>query len=141
MLFSWIDWPSREARNSGMKAMMQDERMKTLGMPFDGQRLIFGGWPMVEQVGAKGRFRAMRDRYIIPITTNRDAYIKMALNASRVFKEYGALRVVEAWAMTCPTGRSPTFGARSQRKTARSSSSASSNGPRRRRETRLGPEL
>jgi uncharacterized protein YbaA (DUF1428 family) len=43
VLFSWIEWPSREARDSGMKAMMQDERMKTLGMPFDGQRLIFGG--------------------------------------------------------------------------------------------------
>jgi uncharacterized protein YbaA (DUF1428 family) len=32
VLFSWIEWPSREARDSGMKAMMQDERMKTLGI-------------------------------------------------------------------------------------------------------------
>ena len=55
VLFSWIEWPSREARDAGMKALMQDERMKTLKMPFDGQRLIFGGFsPIVETGSAKG---------------------------------------------------------------------------------------
>lgn len=49
VLFSWIEWPSKEARNSGMKTMMQDERMKSMAMPFDGKRLIFGGFsPIVE---------------------------------------------------------------------------------------------
>ena len=59
VLFSWIEWPSREARDSGMKAMMQDERMKTLGMPFDGQRLIFGGFSPIVETGSAGA-RAMR---------------------------------------------------------------------------------
>ena len=36
VLFSWIEWPSREARDAGMKALMQDQRMQTLKMPFDG---------------------------------------------------------------------------------------------------------
>jgi uncharacterized protein YbaA (DUF1428 family) len=30
VLFSWIEWPSREARDAGMKALMQDQRMQTL---------------------------------------------------------------------------------------------------------------
>jgi uncharacterized protein YbaA (DUF1428 family) len=104
VLFSWVEWPSREARDNGMKAMMQDERMKSMTMPFDGQRLIFGGFsPIVETGSTKGTGYA--DGFVVPVpAANRDAYIKMALNASRVFNEYGALRVVEAWGDDVPEG-------------------------------------
>ena len=65
VLFSWIEWPSREARDAGMKALMQDQRMKTLDMPFDGQRLIFGGFsPIVEHGIAKGAGYA--DGFVVP---------------------------------------------------------------------------
>ena len=40
---------------------------------------------------------------------NRDAYVALALNASRVFKEYGALRVVEAWGDDVPDGKVTDF--------------------------------
>jgi uncharacterized protein YbaA (DUF1428 family) len=45
--FSWIAWPSREARNAGMKKVMDDPRMKNAEMPFDGKRLIYGGFEMI----------------------------------------------------------------------------------------------
>ena len=47
--FSWITWPSRDARNEGMKNAMADPRLdpETNPMPFDGKRLIFGGFEMV----------------------------------------------------------------------------------------------
>jgi uncharacterized protein YbaA (DUF1428 family) len=51
VVFSWIIWPSKDVRNAGMKKMMEDPRMKpeTNPMPFDGQRIIFGGFvPIVE---------------------------------------------------------------------------------------------
>jgi uncharacterized protein YbaA (DUF1428 family) len=44
VLFSWIEWPSKEARDAGMKKMMADPRMRDMKMPFDGQRMIFGGF-------------------------------------------------------------------------------------------------
>ena len=46
VVFSWITWPSKEVRDAGMAAAMQDPRMKfdEAGMPFDGQRMIFGGF-------------------------------------------------------------------------------------------------
>lgn len=45
VVFSWIEWPSREVRETGMAKMMEDPRMQALGeMPFDGKRLIFGGF-------------------------------------------------------------------------------------------------
>jgi len=60
VLFSWVEWPSREARDNGMKAMMQDARMKSMTMPFDGQRLIFGGFsPVVETGSTKARAMPM----------------------------------------------------------------------------------
>ena len=46
VVFSWIEWPSREARDAGMKASMEDPRMKMdpATLPFDGRRMIFGGF-------------------------------------------------------------------------------------------------
>ena len=44
VVFSWIEWPSKEMRDAGMKAMMDDPRMRDMKMPFDGQRMIFGGF-------------------------------------------------------------------------------------------------
>lgn len=48
-VFSWIVWPSREARDAGMEAVMNDSRMsdEINPMPFDGTRLIYGGFQMI----------------------------------------------------------------------------------------------
>jgi uncharacterized protein YbaA (DUF1428 family) len=47
--FSWITWPSREVRNEAMKKVMADPRLKpdTNPMPFDGKRLIYGGFEVI----------------------------------------------------------------------------------------------
>jgi uncharacterized protein YbaA (DUF1428 family) len=49
VIFSWITWPSREARNEGMQKVMNDPRMQpeVNPMPFDGKRVIFGGFEMI----------------------------------------------------------------------------------------------
>jgi uncharacterized protein YbaA (DUF1428 family) len=49
VVFSWITWPSRQARNEGMKKVLADPRLKpdTSPMPFDGKRLIYGGFEVI----------------------------------------------------------------------------------------------
>lgn len=49
VVFSWITWPSREVRDEGMKKAMADPRLNPgdTPMPFDGQRMIFGGFEMI----------------------------------------------------------------------------------------------
>jgi uncharacterized protein YbaA (DUF1428 family) len=49
VVFSWIVWPSREVRDSGMAKVMADPRLKPdiNPMPFDGARLIYGGFQII----------------------------------------------------------------------------------------------
>ena len=50
VVFSWIEYPSREVRDTVNQKMMDDPRMQEMmkdGMPFDGKRMIFGGFAPV----------------------------------------------------------------------------------------------
>lgn len=44
--FSWIEWPDKETRDSGMAKVMEDPRMQPgdTPFPFDGARMIYGGF-------------------------------------------------------------------------------------------------
>jgi uncharacterized protein YbaA (DUF1428 family) len=53
VVFSWIVYPSKEVRDAASKKIMEDPRMR-MGddMPFDGKRLIFGGFELLLDTGA-----------------------------------------------------------------------------------------
>ena len=47
VVFSWIEWPSKAVRDAGNEKMMKDPRMNPEDMPFDGKRMIFGGFDIL----------------------------------------------------------------------------------------------
>jgi len=49
VVFSWIEWPSKEVCDAAMSNMMNDPRFdpKKNPMPFDGKRLIYGGFETI----------------------------------------------------------------------------------------------
>lgn len=46
VIFSWIVYPNREARDAANKKAMEDPRLKKYenNVPFDGKRMIYGGF-------------------------------------------------------------------------------------------------
>jgi uncharacterized protein YbaA (DUF1428 family) len=52
VVFSWVAWPSRQARDEAWKKLMADPRMQPdrNPMPFDGKRLIYGGFQTIIEV-------------------------------------------------------------------------------------------
>jgi uncharacterized protein YbaA (DUF1428 family) len=49
VVFSWISWPSRAVRDAAWAKAMSDPRLQpeTNPMPFDGKRLIYGGFEVL----------------------------------------------------------------------------------------------
>lgn len=49
VVLGWILWPDRETADRCEAAMRTDSRFSELAMPFDGSRMIFGGFATIYQ--------------------------------------------------------------------------------------------
>lgn len=49
VVFSWIAWESKAARDAAWEKLMTHPRMQpgAVAMPFDGKRMIFGGFEVI----------------------------------------------------------------------------------------------
>ncbi|MGR4876884.1 DUF1428 domain-containing protein [Pseudoxanthomonas sp. LARHCG66] len=49
VVFAWISWPSKEARDEGNSKVMADPRMERgdEAPPFDARRMIYGGFNVI----------------------------------------------------------------------------------------------
>ncbi len=107
VVFSWFEFPNKEVRDQATAKMMSDPRMKDMGsnMPFDGQRMIYGGFAPIVDEPARGKMGYV-DGCVVPVpVANKDAYRAMAEKGATVFKDHGATRVIEAWGDDVPDGK------------------------------------
>ena len=56
VVFSWFEYPDKATRDAAIDKMMSDPRMAQMGadMPFDGMRMIYGGFQPVFVLDARG---------------------------------------------------------------------------------------
>jgi len=61
VVFSWVEWPDKATRDAAMKKLMDPDNMDprmdqtTNPIPFDGKRMIFGGFEPVVDVKGDGQ--------------------------------------------------------------------------------------
>jgi len=110
VVFSWFEYPDKAARDAANEKMTNDPRMKEMGasMPFDGKRMIFGGFEaIVEEGSSKGGYT---DGFVVPVPERKkDAYRELASKMAKVFRQHGANRIVEAIADDISHGQVTDF--------------------------------
>ena len=110
VVFSWFEYPDRQARDSANEKIMNDPRMKEQfsDMPFDGKRMIMGGFDaIVEEGSERGGYT---DGFVVPVPEGkREPYRELAAKMAKVFREHGANRVVEAIADDVKRGEVTDF--------------------------------
>lgn len=110
IVFAWFEYPDRQARDSTNAKMMSDPTIKEQfsEMPFDGKRMIFGGFEaIVEEGSERGGYV---DGFVVPVREGkRDAYRQLAAKMAKVFRQHGATRVVEAFGTDVPKGEVTDF--------------------------------
>jgi uncharacterized protein YbaA (DUF1428 family) len=103
IVFSWLEWPDKaacQAVEDNIEELMEtDDRLNPAKnpMPFDGKRMIFGGFaPLVDE--GTPQDGAYVQGFLVPVPAGNQAeYRKAALGMWEIMKDYGAVRVVEAW--------------------------------------------
>lgn len=113
--FAWIEWPDKATRDAGMARITElaatDERfsMAINPPPFDGKRMIFGGFSTIVDIGAKVGDGYVQG-FVIPVREDgKDAYRKLEEDSWPYFRDLGALRVVAAWQDDVPEGKQTDF--------------------------------
>jgi uncharacterized protein YbaA (DUF1428 family) len=98
IVFSFFEYGSKAERDATNEKFRSDPRMAEMGasMPFDGKRMIIGGFDTIVEEGEAGGGYA--DGFVVPVPEDkRDAYRELASKMAKVFRQHGASRVIEAF--------------------------------------------
>ncbi len=110
VVFSWLEYPSKEACDAASEKIKADPRMGEMGvLPFDRQRMIHGGFALVCDQKGSGKVGYI-DATVIPVpAANKDAFVASAAKMAAAFRDAGATRVVDGWADDIPDDKVTDF--------------------------------
>ena len=97
IVLAFFEYPNRQARDAANEKFMSDPRMADMGkdMPFDGKRMIMGGFEAIVEEGSGGG--SYTDGFVVPVPEGKaEDYRALAAKMAKVFRQHGASRVIEA---------------------------------------------
>ena len=110
VVFSWFEYPDKATRDAANEKMMSDPRMEAMGndMPFDGKRMIMGGFDAIVEEGA--RRGGYTDGFVVPVPERQEGRLSRdGREDGQGVPRDGAMRVVEAWGDDVPDGKVTDF--------------------------------
>lgn len=107
VVFSWLEFPSKAVADTAHEKMMSDPRTKDMGaaIPFDGKRMIFGGFTPILDEGSNGRMGYADGALLAVPAANKAGYLALEVRNAAILREHGATRVVSAWGENVPDGK------------------------------------
>ena len=109
IVFSWIWWPDKATCDAASEKIMADERMQmTDAMPFNPQRMIYGGFESAVDTGDDGAFGYV-DGVVAPAAGDKATLAERGAAIDKFFLKHGALRLVDGWGVDVPEGKVTDF--------------------------------
>ena len=109
IVFSWVWWPDKATCDAAAEKLMTDERMQPDGaLPFNPQRMIYGGYEALYDGGDGGSFGYV-DGVVAPTSVDKQAFADHAARISAYFLKSGATRIVDGWGTDVPDGKVTDF--------------------------------
>lgn len=110
IVFSWIEWPDKATADASWQKMQGDPAMRDLPeMPFDGSRMIFGGFEPVFEAGSRAGAGYYQGFLLAAPERNKVPYAEMAGEGWEMLRKGGALGLVEGWGVDVPRGKITDF--------------------------------
>jgi len=109
IVFSWVWWPDKATCDAAAEKLMADERMQPDGeLPFNPQRMIYGGYEPAYEGGDGGKFGFV-DGIVAPTASDKAVFVDHARTISAYFLKKGATRIVDGWGVDVPDGKVTDF--------------------------------
>ncbi|MEP2101930.1 MAG: DUF1428 domain-containing protein [Parasphingorhabdus sp.] len=110
IVFSWINWESKQACDEAAENMTKDKRMEEPGeMPFDGMRMIYSGFELLGEKGENGPTGYVQG-YVAPVEKQkREPFALMCATMREVAIDSGALHAIDGWAEKIEDGKLTDF--------------------------------
>ncbi|SFG63530.1 Uncharacterized conserved protein YbaA, DUF1428 family [Palleronia marisminoris] len=106
IVFSWIEWPEKSTADTAFQKLQDDPAMKDVPeMPFDGSRMIYGGFSPVYEGGSRNGAGYYQGFLLAVPEGNKAAYAEMADEGWKMFQKGGATNMVEGWGEDVPRGK------------------------------------
>lgn len=111
IVFSWHEYESKAAADAANGKIMADPRMEEMGrnMPFEGQRMIYGGFDGILERGSRGKSSYIDGSLVPTPADSRATYTAYAEKVADILMEHGATRIVDAWSDNVPDGKVTDF--------------------------------